>query len=298
MTTQSWSTVIDHTTDAGFRTWGAEVNTKLVACGWVQTADTGQINWASVTRAGTNSDAGYECYYLNDSLHGSAPIYIKLYYGTGSSTSKPRVKLEVGTSTNGSGTIGGTAKTAATDITSNSNITSTVTSYQSYACLTNGVGWMVYKYGGASAGQPLFSFAIVRSVDATGAPTVTGALVLFYASSGTGVTPHQSLRFASTAIAYTVDSTNSVALVPGNQATSSTGSDTQAYLCWMITPQVTPVLAAVIAYLSEIALGNTFSGTFVGSTSHTYIQVSNALGTCWKSSTTNSTLLGLALMWE
>jgi len=71
MATDSWSSGNLHGSDADFRVWGKELSDKLQALGGspsalVKTADTGQINWVTVTRPGARKDAGYEVYYLHD----------------------------------------------------------------------------------------------------------------------------------------------------------------------------------------------------------------------------------------
>lgn len=94
--------------DATFRAWGSAISAQFAAIGYVQTSDTGQINWTTVTDPGASTDAGYEVWRFNDSLQGSAPIFFKLYYGTGTTTNGPRLRVEVGTASNGSGTLSGT----------------------------------------------------------------------------------------------------------------------------------------------------------------------------------------------
>lgn len=97
------------TTDADFRTWVQAVQAAFAAMpDLVQTGDTGQINSASVTKAATNTDAGYEIWRFDDAEQSTWPIYFKVRYGTGATTSKPRLILEVGEGSNGSGTLTGT----------------------------------------------------------------------------------------------------------------------------------------------------------------------------------------------
>lgn len=298
MATQSWSTVVDHTSDAAFRAWGLELQTKLLAAGLVQASDTGQINWTTVVRAAVNADAGYAIYYLNDSLHGAAPIYIKFYYGTGGNTEKPRIRVEVGPSTNGSGTVTGVAKTSTVDVTMSSSIVSTTTAYQSFLCVTAGFFGIVHKYQAGNTLTPLFSFAVSRSVDAAGVPTATSALVAFYGTTSSSALSNQSLRFAATEKAFVFTTTGRMALVPGGEINSLVGADTQAYLCWMLTPQVQPVLPLCVNYLSEAVFGSTFSATLIGSTPHTYISMGPAFGKAWSSASTNDALFGLSMLWE
>jgi hypothetical protein len=73
MTTASTSTVADQTTDAGFRTWVAEIITQLTACGLSQAAEAGQINTSTVTRAAINTAAGYALFRYTDTL-GKGPL--------------------------------------------------------------------------------------------------------------------------------------------------------------------------------------------------------------------------------
>lgn len=110
-----------HSTDALFRTWGSGMNAALVAVGMVQTADTGQVNWTTVVRAANNSDAGYEVWRFNDALQATVPIFFKLYYGTDSNAGRPRLRIELGTGSNGSGVITGTGAGTITTLAAGTN---------------------------------------------------------------------------------------------------------------------------------------------------------------------------------
>jgi hypothetical protein len=100
------------TTDAEFRAWGKDMSDALTAVGIPKTGDTGQIDWTTVTRPGTtNTSAGYEIRYLNDSMHGTAPVYIKLEWGTSTVTTTPAVWISTGSITNGAGTLSGDTTT-------------------------------------------------------------------------------------------------------------------------------------------------------------------------------------------
>lgn len=68
MGTASTSTVVDHTSDASFRTWVAEIIAQLGVVGLSQTGDTGQINTGSVTRPAANTIAGYSIWRYTDTL--------------------------------------------------------------------------------------------------------------------------------------------------------------------------------------------------------------------------------------
>lgn len=107
MANYSTSITIDHTSDTSFRTWGSAISAALNAIGLVQTGDTGQINWSTVTRASANTEAGYEMWRFDDTLQTTVPIFIRVSYRTGSSSSYPALRVACGTGTNGAGSLTG-----------------------------------------------------------------------------------------------------------------------------------------------------------------------------------------------
>jgi hypothetical protein len=68
--------------DATFRVWGSGLAAQIAAMGLVQTSDTGQINWATVTRPAIGALAGYEMWRFNDALQATKPVFIRLDYGS------------------------------------------------------------------------------------------------------------------------------------------------------------------------------------------------------------------------
>lgn len=95
-------------TNEEFRAWITAVHDALIAVGLVQTADTGQLDIATINKPGSGASvAGYRIYRFNDALQATAPIFIKVQFGTASTATRAGLWFEVGTSTNGAGTIGG-----------------------------------------------------------------------------------------------------------------------------------------------------------------------------------------------
>jgi hypothetical protein len=293
MSTQSWSTRIRHDSDAVFREWGAEFAAKLLAAGLTQTADTGQINWVTVTRAGASANAGYEIWRFNDTLQATAPIFIRIDYGTGSNTSAPRINITVGTGSNGSGTLTGTALTAANSTANGNAVQSSDTLRNSYLNYNATLGFFGFNWKQAGTASVEAYFMLERTKDSSGLPTATGALVL-WGNAATGFAA-QSLRFASTAAAYTLRTsivTAQLCAWPMTPTSSLVGSDTQVALCFTITPRVEPVLSIVGCLNAEYTTGNTFTATMIGSTARTYIALTNTFFV-----DSNSTLKA-AMLWE
>ena len=92
---------------AAFQAWASSWHTAILSIGLVQTADTGQINFGTVILPGASqTKAGYAIYAFADSLQGTYPCFIRVDFGTSSSVSYPSLWFQVGTSTNGAGTLG------------------------------------------------------------------------------------------------------------------------------------------------------------------------------------------------
>lgn len=296
MSTNNYSTVVEHTSDATFRAWGSALSAALAAVGLTQTADTGQINWTTVTRPGTNTAAGYEIWRFNDTLQGTAPIFIKLEYGTNSTATGPQVWITVGTGSNGSGTITGQSSTRTTAF-NNGAPSSTVTPYPTYVCYNAtegflGVMWKMGSTGASSWGKGFF--AVARSVDQDDGDTNGNGCIVYAGTTSTGMPTAQSIRFTATAATYLQNS--DVCLVPNSQTASLVGSDNQAYLHFMVNPQVLVVKQLCTVVAAEVPLGNTFTATMVAD-AKTYIGggVNGAPG---NSASSNSNTWTIAMLWE
>lgn len=108
MAVTTFSAAMTNATDAQFRAWGKAISDSLQAVGIVKTADSGQIDWATVAApTAANTQMGYEIYRFNDTLQSTAPVFIKLAFGSGASINNPALWISVGTGSSGSGTLTG-----------------------------------------------------------------------------------------------------------------------------------------------------------------------------------------------
>jgi hypothetical protein len=93
-------------TDADFRAWAQFIHDVLDAGGWVQTSDTGQIDLGTVTvPTGANEKKGYEIWRMDDTLQATAPVFMRIDYGSGGSAATPGIWLELGLGSDGAGAI-------------------------------------------------------------------------------------------------------------------------------------------------------------------------------------------------
>lgn len=279
MTTDTYTSAIEHTSDPTFRAWGLDLSTSLDTIGFTRSADTGQIDWTTVTRPGTNTAGGYEIRYLNDSLHGTAPIYVKLEYGTGSNAAYPALWITVGTGSNGSGTITGTVFAREACRSQSVALGSTVTAYPSYACLTEGAVWFVCK---SNVRTYAFGWAIFRTVDSAGDPDARGVVLYRGPNNNAGYAAQASVYVFATA--YAKSSTDQLQLYGGNYSSMPYGltatvvsgvpGSFQATRHYTVLPTIVPLMQIVsLSNTDGVSLGTTFDATTVGATQHVFISL-------------------------
>lgn len=259
--------VIDHTGDAGFRAWVAEFITLLTTAGAVQTSDTGQINTATVTRPGTNTNGGYAIF-----RDPGSNLYWRFDFGTETVATRPRIQRTTGTGSNGSGTITGQTDNATQTITSSAGPLSTVLTYVSAVCCKTGYLGISWKENAAAANISLGFFVSGRSVNSSQALTTDG---FGSVRLGGGNLFAQAVRTASPASAATEVSLNSspyaMTCIAGAVSSSvDSAGNNQAYLWQFGLKDVQPFLWACTVLSAEVAAGATFSVALIGSTPHTY----------------------------
>ena len=293
MTMVTYTSVVAHTTDAEFRAWGQELSTNLAASGLVQTADTGQINWTTVTRPGTGVAAGYEIWRFADSS-----IYLKIEYGTGNTATATSVWISVATGSNGSGTLTPAGLTTTRTAFFNNTVPSAITPYTTYIYRSADCVTVVFKNGSLGSGVasgPIWLFVIGKSVDVTGAATTTGYSVLTCVYGGNLLV--QSVRTVSPAILYTQRSYGFTA-IPNDPVSSVVGADAQAYLFWIGLPQAQPWPWAFVYVAGDIGRFITVSAALVGSTPHNYFTLGTVNGGSVLVSGYSSGNISLAVMME
>lgn len=276
MATSFTNTPIAHTSDATFRVWGSELSGMLSSVGTAsgcltQTADTGQINWTTVTRPGSLTAGGYEIWRLTDSLGVSAPVYLKVEYGTGSGTTTPMVWLTVGTGTNGAGTLTGSSTTRVV-AGGNGAPTSTVADYQSWVCCVDGHIGVAFKVGYASAGVlPAAFFVVERPCDPDATLRSDGVQV--YVTNAQNAPSATTLNFATNTQYGTVSSNKAYCMVVNGVTSTASGSDFSAFKHYVAYPQVRTLNGVCTVLRTELALGSEAPMTLNGATPHNYVSL-------------------------
>lgn len=270
MATQVYSSVLRHATDADFRAWGKEVSDALQACGLAKVADAGQINWATAVRpAAGNGVAGYEIYYLDDSLHATFPIYIKIEYGSNAAATSPGIWVTLGSGRDGSGSITGAYFPRVQTVT-NSGIASTTAVFASYVCVTAGFAGLCFKAGSITGSNSRKGFMICRSVDSSGEINGDG-LTLYYGANQNAALAVTSYGAATNEVFTGTE--GSYCLVPFGQASGLFAGNTQVLKHYTVTPRVRPNPYALTVFTNEVSVNSTFKAKVVGGKERNYICV-------------------------
>jgi len=164
------------TSDAQFRAWGLAYAAKFASMGWIQTADTGQINWVTVLTPGAgNTVRGYEIWRMDDALQATAPIFLKIEYGSGAAAANGSVWITLGNGSDGAGALLGVTSTR-------QQVQCTATAGAIPHYWSGDTNRLIVGVIGASAATSML-FGIERTVDAAGVVAGEGALLIFRGSS-------------------------------------------------------------------------------------------------------------------
>lgn len=262
MSTRTTSSDFTNATDAQFRTWGKWFRDCFSAAGWTLDSEvfgTG-TNWTDVTAPSAANQARVTViFHMADTAAGTAPLYIKLYIGSGGAAGNPGFRFEIGTGLSGTNITGSLHDTGTTHLSATAT-TQTMTHYSSGDA---GRVWIAMTVSGTSwaAGQQLF-FSIERRKNGTGADQTTGFLV-FWAGGTSG-----SMRafLAAAAGPSALSTINTVMCI---SAAAFDGKEPIGPILYNLGHQ--EIGLAGIAFIAAAhSVGSTFAVTVLGS-SHTYL---------------------------
>ena len=313
-------TSVDHTTTAGFRVWGLEFHAQLAACGLVQTADTGQINWATVTLPASSVFAGSEVWRFTDTLQSTVPVFLIFTFGS-SPNGYPSIKLTVCGSTNGASSPP-TFYTTGNCGSNSFGSTVPAGAFPSRFIFNPTLGFFgfLWKQGGniatGSVDSPYQAGFVFRSNNSSG--VVNGEAVMVFTASGNqlatsaqGFGIMQCMNFDRNIVYPNVSPVNQGqvwAIHPFNGA-FSLGSSQQLIVdsVFFMTPTsgigITNCLARALK--TEVPVHSQISLTLVGSTPHNYIQTGNVFGCYNQIAYTGQDMfaiansnMGMLMLWE
>lgn len=247
----SFSTAFNNTNNAGFQAWATEIYDNIIAAGLVQTTDTGQLSTpVSASRPANGAYAGYWIFRFNDSLQGTAPIFIKIEPGRGNSGDTLAIRVNIGTGSNGSGTITGAVLTAQR-IDNNSFSASSVTPYPSYVNHDEGFFAFGFKSGGTTGGAGMARLIIARTCDDDTTPNASGYWIERITSTAAA-----SVICGTWGGSSLTDNARNWSVVTMGVTNSAVGSDYQVFKCYGAYRAARIVPQVVVCLASELPVGN------------------------------------------
>jgi hypothetical protein len=188
-----------NSTDALFREWVSFIIDGLVAGGWVQTADTGQINVTTVTRPlAASTMQGYAVFRMDDDLQSTKPVFMRLDFGSGTGgANNPGMAVEIGTGSSGIGVITGSLQSltmgaATAPRASSSSASSTGSTCHISATPGHAVIAMFVNANSALG----FTYGIEREQDGAGDVANTGLYTLWSGGGGATLSMCEYLPFS------------------------------------------------------------------------------------------------------
>lgn len=312
MTTQSWNSAPDHQNDAGFRAWGDDFATRLAAVGLVQTADTGQVDWTTVARPGTNTDGGYEIWRFDDALQASAPIFIRLDYGTGAATDRPRIRMTVGIGSDGAGAITGAFLTNE-ELTSGTG-TATGVTQENFFSHVAGFLALVWGHNAANTNTHRACLIMCRSADANGDPDARGIFFSHQRAATTYNTSQGETNGISGSHNFVTGTTyfnpagasggqhSPAGVMPGNISATSLDADgnIMAYPLFGAFPHMFPLFGYCTVWNNDVSPLGTFTAAVVSSATRTYLGIGPSGAGAPISATREGwlSLINHAILWE
>lgn len=263
-----------NSSDANFRAWGSYLSARFSAVGLIQTADTGQINWTTITTpAGVNTYQGYEVWRFADALQASAPVFYRIQYGENDTADTPGIRIQFGAGSDGAGNLTGNLSAVYDAGGQVQAGVSTVVGSGSTNRFVIAAGWTSFIG---------LCFSFERSKDSTGADTTEAVLFFSHgpSSSGSGTTTAQNITVWSTTLGIlgTLETTFGALFAAGTSM--SFGSQT------MVSPIfhnkgvfMNPGMNMVGYYTANITPGGTASIYMYGAARTYYALASTVLAT-------------------
>ena len=268
--------------------------------------------------------SGSGAIWMASALSSGAPVVFRLDFASGAAATDPQMLITVGTGSNGSGTINGSAgSTKMTQVAcfNDGAPLSTSNAYTSRYVWNPSLGYLgvCFKIGASTNNIPdnsIGGFVLFRTNDTSGNPTgVATVLISNSTSTTTGLSTvltgcMQCMAYSggvSAAIYPTLNATNSTLWTTGNTAVNSvfsfgltsTYENGTAFVfpIFTIDPAIKFSAYNAVASNSDFPLGNTASFAIVGGTALTFVSCGKMFGGTGFADWTN-TFNTFCMLWQ
>lgn len=187
--TTSFDTAPALTSAATFNAYYSALRSAILAMGWVQMPDTGQVDLSTNAVLPPAQAFGlFQLFRMNDALQATSPVVLRIGMGQ---SGYAMTSLQIGRVTDGVGEFVGDSTPILTVYTNNAGSSSVV--HTSYASGASNRLWVAMNASLKGTGTPnshITFFSIERSKDVTG--TDTGDFVTLVASGAADAAPRQT----------------------------------------------------------------------------------------------------------
>ena len=282
MSTYTASAILQNASTTQFRAWGSLISTGLSSIGMVQTTDTGQINWSTVTVPGNATYAGYEIWRFADTLQATKPVFVKVEYGTYTTSTgvASSIRISVSNATNGAGVLNGTVTSTTYVIQSQYVEVSTVVKPFYFCGDLSSMVFTMPTSTDAGGFRPSL-FMVERSRNGDGTPNGDG--IMFSMMQGYGWKDGTSYGDSYTQVLsfLTVAAGNSLRYLPiacpgafGYWDTSGLDGNTANYFPYLAyTPKVEAQALSLLGCYAYAQPQLVTVSTLVNGASHTYLSL-------------------------
>ena len=258
-------------TTAPFHQWGSAIQTALQAAGWQRTADTGQINWSTVSIAASNTPAGFDIWRPGaaDTLFATNPYYVKLEYGYyyPSSYITPNMWITIGLGgTDGAGNLTGGAGLVSPRQQIIGQANAAPPSADMFISADAASSRMAMCMGGPALTSNLW-VVIERTRDSSGNPTTDGVVFRYYSqwsNNGHYVMLYSGLTFVVPAGIQPFSS------IP-NITSGASGSNITVYPYYPWANQIYNAMMGMLAYFNGDTAALTPVPVNIWGAVHTYM---------------------------
>lgn len=253
MAKTTYTETLLHTTDAEFRAWATNLHNALIAAGLVQTADTGQADFTTMTRP-AGGVYFYRVYRYSDALQATAPVFVRVEYGTGGGAANtPGIRVGIGRATDGAGTL-----TVAALQPINFSVASGIApvagnSARTWVCFKDGAFTLLWGADASGIGSAFkYQFSLDRSRDGAGVATDECCYLTFGPSNwGLNMFLHGWVALKAGQSSFG-PVTNVSCWIPGNAGASTFASKVQAFKHFSLPQQERTHLNPLTVIGSEI----------------------------------------------
>jgi len=267
----------DNSSTANFKNWGQAISSALSSSGWTQTTDTGQVNWSTVSVPASGVFV-YEIWQPGDALQtGATAYYVKINYGTSSgSPAGPRLQIQIGTGTDGSGNLTGITSTNFESSATNNPGKGSILTYPSYfSGDTTRFHMILWMWVGAVPGPSMYS--IERTYNTDGTQSSDGVSIVMAGNNGTVTNRGQQTVAFGLGAAQQSAASSYIQLSDFNNASGSFNGTIPVSPCF---PQYgkygSPMTGVAFVHTQDVAEQCLFTATLYGAT-RTYMATGNAV---------------------